>query len=66
MLGLVREISRERGMTFVCNLHQPELAAAFADRLIGHLSRRAGMNVCASNTQNIFARTLAERAGSTT
>ena len=53
-------------MTFVCNLHQPELAAAFADRLIGHLSRRAGMNVCASNTQNIFARTLAKRAGSTT
>jgi ABC-type glutathione transport system ATPase component len=34
VLGLLREISRERGMTLLCSLHQPELAAALADRVI--------------------------------
>jgi phosphonate transport system ATP-binding protein len=28
VLGLLREISRERGMTVLCSLHQPELARA--------------------------------------
>ena len=34
VLSLVRELSRERGMTVLCSLHQPELARTFADRVI--------------------------------
>jgi phosphonate transport system ATP-binding protein len=34
VLSLIRELSRERGMTVLCSLHQPELARTFADRVI--------------------------------
>ena len=34
VLGLLREVSREQGITVLCSLHQPDLAAAFADRVI--------------------------------
>lgn len=34
VLGLLREISRKRGMTVLCSLHQPEFAAVFADQVI--------------------------------
>jgi phosphonate transport system ATP-binding protein len=42
VLGLLREISRERGMTVLCSLHQPELAARFADRVISFRSLAQG------------------------
>ncbi len=42
VLGLLREISRERGMTVLCSLHQPELAARFADRVIPFRSLAQG------------------------
>ncbi|HYI89551.1 MAG TPA: ATP-binding cassette domain-containing protein [Beijerinckiaceae bacterium] len=34
VLGLLREISREQGITVLCSLHQPDLVAGFADRVI--------------------------------
>jgi phosphonate transport system ATP-binding protein len=34
VLSLLREVSRERGMTVLCSLHQPDLAVGFADRVI--------------------------------
>jgi phosphonate transport system ATP-binding protein len=42
VLGLLREISRERGMTVLCSLHQPDLAARFADRVIPFRSLAQG------------------------
>jgi len=34
ILTLMREISRSRGMAVLCTLHQPQLAARFADRVV--------------------------------
>jgi len=35
VLGTLREIARERGIAVLCSLHQVDLAAQFADRVIG-------------------------------
>jgi phosphonate transport system ATP-binding protein len=35
VLDLLRALCRERRLTVLCNLHQPELARAFADRALG-------------------------------
>jgi phosphonate transport system ATP-binding protein len=35
VLALIREAARERGATVLCSLHQPDLARAFADRIVG-------------------------------
>ena len=41
VLSLLRSLARERGLAVLCTLHQPRLAASFADRIIamnaGHL-----------------------------
>lgn len=34
VLGLLRQAARERGVTVLCSLHQPDLARAFADRIV--------------------------------
>jgi phosphonate transport system ATP-binding protein len=34
VLGLMRELARSRGLGVLCTLHQPELAAEFADRIL--------------------------------
>jgi ABC-type hemin transport system ATPase subunit len=34
VLTLMREISRTRGIAILCTLHQPQLAAGFADRVM--------------------------------
>ncbi|WP_296571397.1 phosphonate ABC transporter ATP-binding protein [Phreatobacter sp.] len=39
VLGLMRDLARSRGLGILCTLHQPELAAEFADRI---LSMEAG------------------------
>ena len=43
VLGLLREICRERGFTAVVSLHQVDLALAFGDRIVG---LREGRVVC--------------------
>lgn len=40
VLGLLRGLARSRGLAVLCTLHQPELAAEFADRI---LSMRDGI-----------------------
>lgn len=35
VLRMTRDISRERGVTVLCSLHQPELAERFGDRVVG-------------------------------
>ena len=35
ILDLLRRASRERGAAVLCTLHQPELAVAVADRIVG-------------------------------
>lgn len=35
VMDLLVEVARERGMTVVCTLHQLELAAEYADRIVG-------------------------------
>lgn len=40
VLGLMRDLARSRGLGILCTLHQPELAAEFADRtLLMHAGR---------------------------
>ena len=34
VLGLIREIAAERGVAVLCSLHQPDLARAYADRVV--------------------------------
>ncbi len=34
ILGLMKSLARSRGMAVVCALHQPQLAAQFADRIV--------------------------------
>lgn len=34
VLGLMREMAKSQGLAIVCTLHQPELAAEFADRIL--------------------------------
>ena len=35
VMGLIREIAAERGLTVLCSLHQVDLALSWADRIIG-------------------------------
>ncbi|WP_284180059.1 phosphonate ABC transporter ATP-binding protein [Rhabdaerophilum sp. SD176] len=34
VLGLMREMAKSKGLAILCTLHQPELAAEFADRIL--------------------------------
>ena len=34
ILALLRDLTRERGLTVLCSLHQPDLARRYADRII--------------------------------
>lgn len=34
VMALMRDVARERSMTVLCSLHQPALAAAYADRVL--------------------------------
>jgi phosphonate transport system ATP-binding protein len=34
VLGLMREMAKAKGLAILCTLHQPELAAEFADRIL--------------------------------
>ncbi|QHC60390.1 phosphonate ABC transporter ATP-binding protein [Rathayibacter sp. VKM Ac-2760] len=35
VMGLIREIAAEEGLTVICSLHQVDLAIAWADRIVG-------------------------------
>jgi phosphonate transport system ATP-binding protein len=45
VLGTLRAIARERNIAVVCSLHQVELAAEFADRIIGLRAGRLVVNI---------------------
>jgi phosphonate transport system ATP-binding protein len=47
VLALMRKLARSRGLAVLCTLHQPHLAAEFADRT---LHMRSGRIVSAGNT----------------
>ncbi|MBI3512710.1 MAG: phosphonate ABC transporter ATP-binding protein [Proteobacteria bacterium] len=44
VLSLFREIARERGIAVLCSLHQLDIAALYADRVIGLASGRLVVN----------------------
>ncbi len=50
VMGLIREIAAERGLTVVCSLHQVELALGWGDRVVG---LRAGEVVLDTPTDNL-------------
>ena len=49
LLGLLREISRERGRTVIASLHTPELARTHFDRVIGLRDGSIAFDVAASD-----------------
>ena len=50
VMGLIREIAAERGLTVVCSLHQVDLALEWGDRVIG---LRAGQVVLDTTTNDL-------------
>jgi len=50
VMGLIREIAAERGLTVVCSLHQVDLALSWGDRIVG---LRAGQVVLDMNTEGL-------------
>ncbi|QEO09139.1 phosphonate ABC transporter ATP-binding protein [Protaetiibacter larvae] len=50
VMGLIREIAAERGLTVVCSLHQVELALGWGDRIVG---LRAGQVVLDTTTDGL-------------
>jgi len=50
VMGLIREIAAERGLTVVCSLHQVDLALGWGDRIVG---LRAGEVVLDTTTDGL-------------
>lgn len=44
VMDVLKSINQEEGITIVCNLHQPDLAMKYADRIIGFHSGRVVVN----------------------
>ncbi|WP_029149571.1 phosphonate ABC transporter ATP-binding protein [Microbacterium indicum] len=60
VMGLIREIAAERGLTVVCSLHQVDLALSWGDRIVG---LRAGEVVLDTPTGEISRETVMEIYG---
>lgn len=60
VMGLIREIAAERGLTVVCSLHQVEIALGWGDRIVG---LRAGEVVLDTRTDNLTREQVMEIYG---
>ena len=48
-MSLLKKINKEFEITFICNLHQVELASKYSDRLVGLLEGEIMFDKTASN-----------------
>ncbi|MBO3664874.1 phosphonate ABC transporter ATP-binding protein [Microbacterium stercoris] len=60
VMGLIREIAAERGLTVVCSLHQVDLALSWGDRIVG---LRGGEVVLDTRTDNLSREQVMEIYG---
>ncbi|WP_345752346.1 phosphonate ABC transporter ATP-binding protein [Microbacterium rhizophilus] len=60
VMGLIREIAAERGLTVLCSLHQVDLALSWGDRIVG---LRAGAVVLDMTTENLSREQVMEIYG---
>jgi phosphonate transport system ATP-binding protein len=60
VMGLIREIAAERGLTVICSLHQVDLALGWGDRIVG---LRAGEVVLDTSTDGLSREQVMEIYG---
>ncbi len=60
VMGLIREIAAEQGLTVICSLHQVDLALGWGDRIVG---LRAGKIVLDTGTEGLSREQVMEIYG---
>lgn len=58
IMKLLRRLASEEGLAVLCVLHQPELAARYADRVVGMRDGRVAFDLPAEEIPGEFVRTL--------